>query len=98
MFKINATNGQIQTYKKLTGYSGEYLYTVVVSDNGGENSPILNNKKRTGNCTIRILVKDFNAHAPKFIFPDYNNSTIRIKAVSKSLWIVWFKVNNFNRV
>ena len=73
MFRINQSNGYIQTNEKLVGYSGEFFYKIKIHDNGAE-------KSLSGNCTVRILIKVFNAHPPKFLYPNYKNSSIRIKS------------------
>jgi hypothetical protein len=36
----------------------------------------------SGNCTLRVLIKDFNSYVPKFIFPSPENSTFRVKSVT----------------
>ena len=76
LFRINQSNGFIQTNKKLIGYSGEYFFLVKVSDNGVD-------QQRIGNCSVRILIKDFNAHAPKFVYPNYKNASMRLKSSLK---------------
>ena len=73
LFRINQSNGYIQTNEKLIGYSGEYFYKIKIEDNGEE-------KSLSGNCTVRIFIKVFNAHPPKFLYPNYKNSSIRIKS------------------
>ena len=40
----------------------------------------------SGSCLLEILVKEYNMYAPKFLFPNANNSMIRIKSVSKTLF------------
>lgn len=75
-FKINSANGLLQTSKRLTGLSGLFTFTVELQDNEKD---LISNR---GDCTVHILVKDFNSYPPKFIFPDTNNPTIRIKQVN----------------
>ena len=73
LFQIDSRSGALQTSKKLFGYSGLYLFELAVRDNG--------EPSRTGRCPLTIFIKDFNAHPPKFIYPNYNNSSFRIKTV-----------------
>lgn len=74
LFKINSTTGLIQVNKKLLGFSGLYSATVLLKDNQDD---LLSSNE--GNCTVNILIKDFNSHPPKFIYPDQKNPSIRIK-------------------
>ena len=60
--------------KQLNGYSGLYSWDVILKDNEGDESA-----SNTGNCTVNILIKDFNSHPPKFNNPNQKNPTIRIK-------------------
>ena len=81
LLAINKTTGRVNTNKKLMDFSGIYSYNVILKNVRG--------KVRPGKCSLTILVKDFNAHAPKFIFPNEKNSTIRIKnSVEKGSYIM----------
>jgi hypothetical protein len=42
------------------------------------------NINRSGNCLVKIFVRPFNSHSPKFIFPNTKNSTQRIKSSLKA--------------
>lgn len=75
---MNTTTGQIKTKKKLIGVSGSYVYTVTILDNEGVGHYL------SGYCSIEILVKDFNMHSPKFVYPNTNNTIRRLKAVITS--------------
>lgn len=81
LFAINETTGRIYTNKKLIGLSGIYTYDIILNNKERNNRP--------GSCPLTIMVKDFNAHAPQFVFPNQRNSTIRIKSsVKKGSYIL----------
>lgn len=88
MVTINPLNGQIRTKKRLGEYSGVYQFTITVMDNGpaanGTNDNDAGQSNLSGTCVVQILVKEYNMHAPKFVYPNANNSIIRIKSVSPS--------------
>ena len=48
------------------------MYNVSLSDSGEFT-------KLSNHCSLSIIIKDFNAHAPKFVFPNEKNSSLRIK-------------------
>jgi hypothetical protein len=98
LFRINPVSGQVQVNKKLMDKRpGVYLFNLTVTDSGEEIgdedlnyddlttsiiSMLQTNINRSSNCSLRILVKDFNSHLPKFIFPNSTNSTYRVKSVN----------------
>lgn len=84
LFEIDKLTGRIRTKQKLFGFSGVFLYNVSVRD-GGE-------VERVGYCSLKVMVKDFNAHAPIFTFPNENNSSIRIRSdLEKGAHLLWVK-------
>lgn len=83
ILKIDPLSGQIRTNRKLNDFDGFYQYEVTISDNGSDQTKSAENSKNlSGTCLINILIKEFNMHSPKFIFPNSNNSIIRIKSVN----------------
>ena len=74
LFEIDPENGLIRTSRKLFGFSGLYLFDLIMKDHG--------RPEKSGNCLLSILIKDFNAHPPKFHYPTYQNSSFRIKTVN----------------
>lgn len=92
MVTIDPVNGQIRTKKKLHEYSGLYRFTITLMDNGPA-APIaaasaLKNESKldeqsnlSGTCLLEMFIRDYNMHAPKFVFPNANHSIIRIKSV-----------------
>jgi len=77
LFKINSETGVIKINKALNGHAGEHLFDLIITDYGKSKSS--HKSIQVGKCSVRIFVKDFNSKPPKFIYPNYNNSTIRIK-------------------
>ncbi len=76
LFKINSETGLIKINKALNGHAGEHLFDLIITDYGkSTNSKSI----QVGKCLVRIFVKDFNSKPPKFIYPNYSNSTIRVK-------------------
>lgn len=92
MITIDPLNGQIRTKKKLTEFLGLYQYEITLMDNGPASLIMSNETKKginaneqsnlSGTCKLEIFVKDYNIHAPEFIYPNANNSVIRIKSVN----------------
>ena len=71
LFEINKDTGLVQVKRKLLGLTGTLIYKIGLRDDG--------ESSRTNSCTLVVLIKDFNAYPPKFIYPNENNSSIRIR-------------------
>lgn len=67
---VDVTSARLVAVKSLVGHHGNYTVRLRAEDSG--TPPI------AAHQDVEVCVSDFNDHAPVFVYPEHNNTTLRV--------------------